>query len=471
MDSSIQIIIICCNEERRKFQKKQMEDLNLPYVFFDAYTPKTVGDYITEKHKEHPEKDTVICCNRSHIDAIDLFVKKYQSKEYCIIMEDDVVVINTFLDEVQKIITLWGSLAAPNPIDLISLGYLPPGTKYKDCQSDGVLHWGTEDAIWGTQCYMINRKCAKDMAETLVHKNTTDLYNVLKNKKMYANKVLRLQSDVIITGYWKQGFIWPLIATEKNEFNSLIFPEYKLKRYERSPYNQECISRNAEFYKPIHLANSIPQPYVINLQHRKDRWLETQEEFKKLDLIPRRIEAVYVKDKGFKGCLASHILALKEGQKTNLPVWISEDDIAFIVPKSKLFYLIDEFLKSDGEILCIANNTLSVSHHDKLFYVALETQTTASYIIKPSFIPILLQLWEEVYECEEKGTVHFSYHLFKRTGGKGIENFNCLDVCWKILQHYYKFLVPIQVYAIQRKSYSDITQSVQDYYSQINNTK
>jgi GR25 family glycosyltransferase involved in LPS biosynthesis len=219
------------------------------------------------------------------------------------------------------------------------------------------------------------------------------------------------------------------------------------------------------------LLNKLSPPYVINLDHRIDRWLETQEEFKKLDLIPRRIEAVYVKDKGFKGCLASHILALKEGQKTNLPVWISEDDIAFIVPKSKLFYLIDEFLKSDGEILCIANNTPSVTHHDKLFYVALETQTTASYIIKQSFIPILLQLWEEVYECEEKGTVHFSYHLFKRTGGKGIENFNCLDVCWKILQHYYKFLVPIQVYAIQRKSYSDITQSVQDYYSQISNTK
>ena len=221
----------------------------------------------------------------------------------------------------------------------------------------------------------------------------------------------------------------------------------------------------------MELLNKLSQPYVINLQHRKDRWQETQEEFKKLDLIPRRIDAVYVKDKGIQGCLASHIIALKEGQKTNLPVWISEDDIKFIVPKSKLFYLIDEFLKSDGEILCIANNTLSVSHHDKIFYVALETQTTASYIIKPSFIPILLQLWEEVYECVEKGTTHFSYHLFKRTGGTGLENFHFIDVCWKILQHYYKFLVPIQVYAIQRKSYSDITQSVQDYYSQISNTK
>jgi len=466
---SLQIIIICCNEERRRFQQKQMEDLDLPYVFFDAYTPNTMGEYITEKYVENPEADTMICATRSHIEAIDYFCKQYPDKQYGIFFEDDVIIAHDFLSKVEKTISAWKPYK--NEIDYISLGFLLPDIKTKCKNTSEHLNWNLEEALWGQQCYIVGRDVCLEIAKLLVQKNTADLYSVFRERRKkvvrklgYAYKKVRLQPDTIIPNLFRQGFIWPPIAIEYEGFNSCISSFYSNQlRHKVIDFNLN------DFYNPN--KPLLLTPYVINLAYRKDRWLETQEEFKKLDLIPRRIEAVYVKDKGFKGCLASHILALKEGQKTNLPVWISEDDIAFIVPKSKLFYLIDEFLKSDGEILCIANNTRLVSNHDKIFNVALETQTTASYIIKPSFIPILLQLWEEVYECVEKGTLHFSYHLFNRTGGTGIENFNCLDVCWKILQHYYKFLVPIQVYAIQRKSYSDITQSVQDYYSQISNTK
>jgi len=708
LKDKVQIIIICCNEERRKFQKKQMEDLNIPYVFFNGYTPNTMGDFITEKHKEYPEVDTMICCTRSHIGAIDLFVKQYQDKEYCIIMEDDVIVINTFMDEVQKIIRLWDSLAAPNPIDLISLGYLP-FEKNKECLSNGVLHWGTEDGIWGTQCYMINRKCAIDMAATLVQKNTTDLFSILKNKKNYANKVLRIQPDVIITGYWKQGFIWPQIAIEKGEFNSIITPEdknsdrhmfdFKLRKREefykpfsmnnvqiiiiscneerrkfqqkqmedlnlsyafydaytpktmgdyiteknkeipeadttlccmrshidalkmfvenfpekeyviiaeddillindfkkeleatmkqfknhkeidyislgcspeqkdkyKSAHNdrnlfwgnmiawsttlqiipisiakdmvnlldvnntaelyakvytqmskinnglgyafkqvrlqsdsifsilwyQACvwppmaienenfnsvitpkitnnrwqhifdlnIRKREEFYTPINL---LIKPYVINLQHRKDRWQEVQEEFKKLDLIPIRIDAVYNKN-GALGCMASHIKTLTEGLQSNQPIWVCEDDSEILVSKLVLFSIINEFLKSDGDILCLGNNLIRKTTYNATFDKALETQTTSSYVIKPSFAIILRNHWQEMEEYISKGKTHFSEVLFRQTDMYGKNAYHNIDINWKILQQYFKFLVPKIKCIKQRESYSDIENKIVNY--------
>ena len=206
------------------------------------------------------------------------------------------------------------------------------------------------------------------------------------------------------------------------------------------------------------------QPFVINLQHRKDRWEEVQNEFKKLDIIPHRIEAVLNKREGYMGCLASHILALKEGKKTNLPVWICEDDVQFIQSKFKVFNLIEEFLKSDGDILCIAHNsTNKLKDYNNLFFRTAETQVAASYIIKPTFLPILLQLWEEVYDCYYKNKKHLTEHLFLKTDGYGKLSYCCADICWKILQPYYKFLIPKEKYAIQRESYSDIEHKIVKY--------
>lgn len=457
MDSSIQIMIICCNEERQVFQKQQMKDLELPFSIVQGYTPAASKDYIAEKHPKNPEPDVQICCLRSHIGAIDSFVKQFPTKQYCIIMEDDVVLTRTFLKELESIIQLWGT----KEIDIVSLGYLNPKTKFKCKQTDGVLGWDIDDLIWGTQCYIVKRAYAEELATLSLETNTNNLFKVLRAKHMYSNKELRLYADVVITGFGRHGFVWPPIAIENEEFSSIITPQHKNKDRCCFDFN---LRKREDFYTPIDLSNRITNPYVINLSHRNDRWDETQQEFKRLHLIPQRIDAVYMKENGAAGCLESHIRALQEGQKTNLPVWISEDDVKFIQPKYKVVHLIDAFLKSDGDILCIANNTRYAAHHNDLFHAVIETQTTASYIIKPSFLPVLLQLWEEINECRKKGTTHFTYHLLKKTDRMGLHDFTSCDVCWKVLQHYYKFLIPAEQYAIQRKSYSDITNCVQDYY-------
>ena len=65
------IYILCCNEERENFMRKQMEDLHITYPikYFKAYTPENSQDWIL--------KDTINpklqCCCRSHIEALKDF--------------------------------------------------------------------------------------------------------------------------------------------------------------------------------------------------------------------------------------------------------------------------------------------------------------------------------------------------------------------------------------------------------------
>jgi GR25 family glycosyltransferase involved in LPS biosynthesis len=243
MEPSVQLIIICCNEERRRFQKKQMETLGLPYAIFDGYTQHNSKDYITEKHPKCPEPDNQICCLRSHIGAIDHFVKHYSHKDYCIIVEDDVVFVKHIMTELKRIIRLWEA----KDIDLISLGYLNPKEKFKAAQSEECLNWQPMDLIWGTQCYIIKRDYATKMAFLYVQNNCKDLFEVAKKMKEHTIKELKLYADVIITGLCKHGFVWPPVAVEYEEFNSIITPKDTNK--DRAMFDFSFRSRE-EFYNP-----------------------------------------------------------------------------------------------------------------------------------------------------------------------------------------------------------------------------
>ena len=463
---SLQIIIICCNEERRRFQQKQMEDLELPYAFFNAYTPRTMGNYIQWKHKTYPESDTTVCCMRSHIEALKMFVEKFPNKEYVVISEDDALLIKNFKEEIQKTIRLFKK---HKEIEYVRLG-CGVGEKEKPTSAfqDDTLFWGPA-VLWSAILQLIPMEIAKDMVQTLDKPNTTELFLSITKRKHampngvgYQDKIIRIQSDCVFNVLWYQASVWPPMAIENENFNSCISPDVKNTRWQ---YLFDLnIMKKEDFYSPI---SSYPiglsQPYVINLKHRKDRWEEVQNEFMKIDVIPNRIDAVLNKEKGYMGCLASHIVALKEGQRTNMPVWICEDDIHFLQPKNKLFQLIEEFLKSDGDILCLSYNSGDKREYNHLFARTLETQTTGSYIIKPAFLPILLQLWEEVYECYYKNKKHLTEHLFLKTDGFGKTAYYCADICWKILQPYYIFLIPKEKYAIQRESYSDIEHKIVKY--------
>jgi hypothetical protein len=463
---SLQIIIICCNEERRRFQKQQMEDLQLPYAFFDAYTPKTIGDYCKEKHKTHPEPDTTLCCVRSHIDAIKFFVNEYPDKEYVFIAEDDILLIKKFKEELKSTMELFKN---HKEIDFITLGCgLGQREKPLSQFNDGTLFWG-QLCVWGATLQIFPMSVAKAIIKILDAKNTSELFKNMNNERLkinngrgYCNKDIRLQADAVFSILWRQACVWPPMVIESASFNSCITPTDTNDRWQH--IFDLNIRNKDEFYSPIcSYPVGLSQPYVINLKHRTDRWQEVQEEFKKLDLIPYRIDAVYNKNNGAMGCMASHVLTLTEGIKTNHPFWVCEDDIEFLTSPYTLFSIIDKFLKSDGDILCLGNNTILKTNYNDDFDIALETQTTSSYIIKPSFAIILRNHWHEMEEYIEQGKTHFSEVLFRQTPMYGKNAYHYLDQNWKILQQYFKFLVPKIRCIKQRESYSDIENKIVNY--------
>jgi hypothetical protein len=204
----------------------------------------------------------------------------------------------------------------------------------------------------------------------------------------------------------------------------------------------------------------MERPIVINLAHRKDRWEQAQNEFKKLDLIPYRIDAIRDED-GPRGCLASHILALQVAQAG--PVWINEDDVEFVAPKAKIDELIEAFLQSDGEILCLVNRPKGIMEYNAVFDRAVDTDLATSYIVKPSFLPILLQLWQELYTSFKTNKRSLLEYFCKPEDNK--THLYTIDISWKILQPHHLFLIPKERVAIERSSYSDISHQIENRFT------
>jgi len=228
----IQIIIVCCSEERKAYQKAQMEALKLPYpyAFFDGFTPATSKDYIVNYQEGTPEQDTTICCLRSHIGAADFFLKTFPEADYAVIMEDDVALLRTFASELEQIITLWTS--HKSEIDYVSLGYIPGEQKgaHGSSSSDGPLRWNPTAGVWGCQAYLLDRRVASDMVG-LLHQPTTRAVRDAVTERLasmpggegYRNRAVRVQSDHLRGMLWRQGFVYPMMAVEAS-MSSLIVP-------------------------------------------------------------------------------------------------------------------------------------------------------------------------------------------------------------------------------------------------------
>jgi hypothetical protein len=128
---------------------------------------------------------------------------------------------------------------------------------------------------------------------------------------------------------------------------------------------------------------------------------------------------------------------------------VCEDDASFLVGRRQLDVLVDRFLEDErAEGACLAFCHQRVRSYDRLFLRALETQTTACYVVKASIAEDLYAALEEGVEQLSRGGDPFLY--------------GC-DTVWKGLQPDRVFLVPIRRAAYQRAGYSDIMRRVVDY--------
>ena len=207
----------------------------------------------------------------------------------------------------------------------------------------------------------------------------------------------------------------------------------------------------------------IDGPYYINLDHRNDRKILIEEEFKRLNISSFvRIPAIYTPGDGATGCLASHIKALETSPESSDAIWICEDDIEFKVDRATLDSCIVEFMNSDAEVLCLGYNSRSEIEYSSLLKHTKDLQTASCYIVKTAFRPILLELWKSVLEYRINKVEHPYKHLYMNLPIRKAE-YEVSDQCWKVLQQSHVFVIPKIRCLIQRSSYSDIEQRVVNY--------
>lgn len=189
--------------------------------------------------------------------------------------------------------------------------------------------------------------------------------------------------------------------------------------------------------------------FVINLDHRTDRWQTISSELNKFDFVKyERLPAVKFSP-GYVGCNISHVLALGRAVERRLPVvMICEDDVVFVEGVDYTRACIEEFLAGDADVLCLGYHSKLSVPSGVLLRRSLHTQTASCYLVKQSAYGLLLGNFTESLSMAFRG---YDYTLC------------AIDQHWKTLQLKCKFLIPSERVAVQSESYSDIENKVVDY--------
>lgn len=224
----VEPVVIYINEERKLHMENQLKPLPFSPLFFKGYTPENSASYINYKDKEHPEKDTTLCCTRSHIGALKYFLE-HTDKQIALVLEDDVLFSKEFMSKLQHILDLWHK--HESEIDFINIGYLPGECKSK--RNDDCLYWDLyvkDGSLWGAQGYLMKRSVAEDIVRRFDQPNTQQLRiaveaKIKENGRIYCPKYTRLQSDAIFGICWRQAFVKPIIIIESPVFYSSIMPQ------------------------------------------------------------------------------------------------------------------------------------------------------------------------------------------------------------------------------------------------------
>lgn len=199
-----------------------------------------------------------------------------------------------------------------------------------------------------------------------------------------------------------------------------------------------------------HAEGPLSAPHVIHLTRRTDRRERFEQEFRGLGLTPQVFEAMENAD-GARGCALSH-RGLLTRARSDAPLWVCEDDIAFDVGREQLEKTVHDFLRNDRlDVLCLAHKTrgptLRVSPY---LAITVGSFTTASYIVKPRAREALRQSFDQSAMMLALGV--------PRTQA-------AIDVHWQHLQRReLVFCVPLRMTAHQASSFSDTEGRDVDYY-------
>jgi GR25 family glycosyltransferase involved in LPS biosynthesis len=228
--NEIQPVVIYITDERKSHMEKELKSLPFDPLYYKGYTPNDCTSYINYKHQEYPEKDTTLCCTKSHIGALKYYLEN-STKSMVLILEDDVLFTKNFMSKVQHILELWQK--HESEIDFVSIGYAV-NTQIKSNKSDCELYWDLyckDGCVWGALGYLVKRAVAEDIVRCFDQPTTLELNQAIQKKikdngnKIYSPKVIRAQIDAILSLCWRQAFVKPILIIESPLFNSTIMPD------------------------------------------------------------------------------------------------------------------------------------------------------------------------------------------------------------------------------------------------------
>ena len=201
------------------------------------------------------------------------------------------------------------------------------------------------------------------------------------------------------------------------------------------------------------MSKYIDRIIYINLEHRKDRLSEIENELEIMSLKQNseRFNAIKCIP-GIAGCGYSHLAVLKLAKERKYRnILILEDDFTFLVTKEELEFELTRFFETVKEFdVCMLGYNLQRSEPTEHPFLikALEVQTASAYIVNERFYDKLITLYEDVIPKLEKTDMHWLY---------------ANDQAWKVLQPTSLWYCLSRRIGKQRPSFSDNTLRFDDY--------
>ena len=194
----------------------------------------------------------------------------------------------------------------------------------------------------------------------------------------------------------------------------------------------------------------IDKILYINLEDRKDRRKEIEEELK---FIPKnkvmRFNAIK-NEKGHIGCSMSHIACLEIAIENNWNnVMIIEDDASFNNYDEGI-KILKELLNKDWDVITLGNVGVD---YDKDTYKLNSGQTTTGYIVNNHYFKVLRKNFKDGLKKLEETLDYPSY---------------CIDQYWKKLQKKDNWYIIVPSLLVQRSGISSIQNGYIDYTGYFN---
>jgi glycosyl transferase family 25 len=189
----------------------------------------------------------------------------------------------------------------------------------------------------------------------------------------------------------------------------------------------------------------VDKVVYINLDSRPDRRAHMEKITQTFGDKVTRFPAIK-HEKGSFGCTMSHIEILKYALKKNWGnVLILEDDAEwnnFDDGYAKL----EKLVKNNFDVILLGGSTISHNTDTHKLHSAL---TTVAYLVNKSYIPIILQNFEEGFQQFQ--------------GNPDMRVLYAIDMYWKKLQSRDNWYVIMPCLVYQRPDYSDIEKTNVDY--------